>query len=484
MESKLDWEFIKTQLPPEWRELAIERGLIRPQLPQLHAKITDIEQVLRLLLHRVSNNTSLQMTTATAAMAKQAITLAHGEQAADEVPLVELSAPALHYWERKLAPYLAELLARMLATDSMFPPAQWSGYDVVLADGTTVTHPGAKGTTARVLYALRLCDLTVISCQATDEHGSEAFRVFDPQPGQLWIADRLYSNPFDIAWVHDAGAVALVRYNFGALPLYDRFERPFDVLDHVRLFRTPGETAQWPVQVLLDKHTPIQGRLCALRLSDAQAHKARERLRREQGADVSAEALQAAAWMIVFTTIPDDRLTTDQVLELYRLRWQVELEIKRDKSLGGLDQLPNFRTDTIATWLYAKLLLQQIARKIVSPTVAFPPCAGRDALVPGVPAKPTAVARGAAGAARHDERSRARVQPTAVVRGAAGAARSDGQSRARIQPTAVVRSTARTARGDEQSRARVQPTAVVRGATRTARGDERSRARVQPTAIV
>jgi hypothetical protein len=439
MESKLDWEFIKAQLPPEWRELAIERGLIRSQPPQLHAKITDIEQVLRLLLHRVSHRTSLLTTTATAVMAKQAIRRAQGEQAADKAQLVELSAPALHYWERKMAPYLAELLARMLATDELFPPAQWSGYDLVLADGTTVTRPGAKGTTARVLYALRLCDLTVVSCQVTDEHGSESFRVFEPRPGQLWIADRFYSNPFDIAWVNDAGAATLVRYNLGALPLHDSFGRPFDVLDHVRLYRKAGERAEWSVQVLLKDHTPIEGRLCALRLSEEQAEKARERLRREYGADVSAQSLQAAAWVLVFTTAPADRMTTRQVLELYRLRWQIELELKRDKSLGGMDELPNFRTDTIATWLYTQLLLQQIARKIVSPTVAFPPCAVGGDILPGAPRKPNTVASRAGLADRAaDERPRAQRKPNAVAsRAALAACAADERSCAGPKPNAV-----------------------------------------------
>jgi hypothetical protein len=37
-----------------------------------------------------------------------------------------------------------------------------------------------------------------------------------------------------------------------------------------------------------------------------------------------------------------------------------------------MDKLPNFRPDTITTWLNAKLLLQQIVRKIVSPAVALP----------------------------------------------------------------------------------------------------------------
>jgi len=48
MATELDWEFVKAQLPAGWRELAVERGLIHPLPPQLHAKVTDIEQVLRI----------------------------------------------------------------------------------------------------------------------------------------------------------------------------------------------------------------------------------------------------------------------------------------------------------------------------------------------------------------------------------------------------------------------------------------------------
>jgi hypothetical protein len=372
---KLDWEFIKAQLPPRWKELAIERGLIRPQPPQLHAKVTDIEQVLRPLLYRVGLEASLQVATSTAAAAKEAAEQVAGQEAADGANLVDLSAPALHYWERKMGSYLAELLALMLEPRDMFAPLRWSGYEIIIADGTVITRPGAKGTTARVLYALRLADLTLISCQVTDEHGNESVRVFEPNAGQLWMGDRQYSNPREVAWVVDAGADALVRYNLGSLPLYDRSGRSFDVLRHIRGLEQPGEMAEWLVEVHPAKHAPIQGRLCAVRLSDEQAQKAREQLRRGHRNDVSAKSLDAASWVILFTTAPAERLTTAQVLELYRLRWQVELEIRRDKSIGGLDKLPNFREDTIATWLYAKLLIQQIARKAVSPSVAFPPSA-------------------------------------------------------------------------------------------------------------
>jgi hypothetical protein len=153
-------------------------------------------------------------------------------------------------------------------------------------------------------------------------------------------------------------------------------------MDHVRRLDGGERSAAWSVYVHPPNHAPIRGRLCAVRLPEEEAEKARDRLRKEEGANVSARALEAAAWLILFTTAPAERMTTAMVLALYRLRWQVELEIKRNKSLGGMDDLPNFRDDTIATWLYGKLLIQQIARRTVSPSVAFPPSAVDVAFLP------------------------------------------------------------------------------------------------------
>jgi hypothetical protein len=53
---------------------------------------------------------------------------------------------------------------------------------------------------------------------------------------------------------------------------------------------------------------------------------------------------------------------------------QIELHIKRDKSIAGLDRLPNRRPDTVYTWICAKLLLGQVARKMASSQMAIPPC--------------------------------------------------------------------------------------------------------------
>ena len=82
-----------------------------------------------------------------------------------------------------------------------------------------------------------------------------------------------------------------------------------------------------------------------------------------------------ADFVVVFTTADKARLNTFLIMELYRIRWQVELRIKRDKSLGDLDELPNFRKDTIHSWLCAKLLAQLLVSRIASEKVAFPPWA-------------------------------------------------------------------------------------------------------------
>jgi Transposase DDE domain len=356
---QVDWEFFRAQLPSGWRELACERGLIRPQPAQLGAKVKDIEPVLRLILHRAGLEASLKTTT--------------GEAAAAD--LIDLSGVALHKWERKLGPYLAELTAKLCDAPTSFAAARWSGYDIFVGDGSVVTRPGAEGTTARVHYVLRLATLQFVRSIVTDEHSGETLRLHEDvaAPGQLWIFDRGYANPPGIAALVRKGPAVIVRYNRGTLPLYDAQGRLFDVLANVRALCKPGAVGEWRVWVHLAAGERIRGRLCAMRLPDDKVEEARERLRCEYGKEVSVESLEAASWVMVFTTVPHSRMKAPRVLEIYRLRWQAELEIKRDKSIGGLDRLPNFRSDTIATWLQAKLLIQLVAKKIASLAEAFPP---------------------------------------------------------------------------------------------------------------
>ena len=364
----LDWATIESQLPADFRERAAKRNLVKARLPKhLGAKVTDIGQILRLVLYQVGRNIGQQPAAAAFAAAG----------------LLVMSHVALHKWMKKLGAYLAEIVAAMVTeAHAAFVPERWAGYELVAVDATCVQRPGAKGTTSRVHRALRLTDLRVIHAEVTDHHGGETFKRFTPCAKQLWIGDRLYANPPGIAWVKDHRGEVLVRYNRGSLPLYDAKGCALDALGKLAKLRRPGELREWKAFVQPQGHDRVEGRLCAVRLPREKADQARERLRREQAGELTAESLAMADFVVVFTTVPCHELHLDQIMELYRLRWQIELDFKRDKSTTGLDLLPNFLPETIESWIYAKLLLHQIVRKLADSGSAFPPAAVVDAIGP------------------------------------------------------------------------------------------------------
>ena len=78
-----------------------------------------------------------------------------------------------------------------------------------------------------------------------------------------------------------------------------------------------------------------------MRKSAAAAVLGRERVRRESmrgRTQVQPQTLEAAEYVLVFTTL-EPRVEAAQVMALYRLRWQIELEFKRLKSLLHLGHL-------------------------------------------------------------------------------------------------------------------------------------------------
>ena len=73
------------------------------------------------------------------------------------------------------------------------------------------------------------------------------------------------------------------------------------------------------------------------------------------------------------TTAPRERLDRATVLEIYRLRWQIELLFKRLKSLLDFDELPAHTEPLVRAWLLARLLAAALADRFVNIEPAFPP---------------------------------------------------------------------------------------------------------------
>jgi transposase len=68
---------------------------------------------------------------------------------------------------------------------------------------------------------------------------------------------------------------------------------------------------------------------------------------------------------MVFTTLRSKELSTRDVLELYRVRWQIELRFKHLKSLLGLGCLPKYDDASCRAWIQAKLLCGLLIERLM-----------------------------------------------------------------------------------------------------------------------
>lgn len=354
------WDLIRAELPDGWREDAKAYRILTMKRAPTGAKLTSVDQVLHLILSHVGLDSSLRTTTSKAA-------------ASEDLPA--LSAVSLHQWMKKAGPWIGGMIVKLTDSDLLFAPAQWHGFEVIVADATVVTRPGSAGTDARVHYAVRLADFSYLHCEVTDGTGGEKLRRFPMAPGQLYVVDRGYANPPAFAYAQEAGGDLLVRYAHGSLPLYDAQGQSVDVVANVTSLSREGETKEWDAFVHPKGHAPIRVRLLAYKLDETQAAKARERLRKEYGTNVAPPLAALAGSIVLVTTVASDAMASADLFRLYRLRWQVERVIKQDKSIGGLARLPNFLPETIRCWLNAKMLLAVIARRLVvrASELAFPP---------------------------------------------------------------------------------------------------------------
>ena len=131
----------------------------------------------------------------------------------------------------------------------------------------------------------------------------------------------------------------------------------------------------------------IAGRVCVLRKSAEAIRLAHQKIRRDaarKGNHVQPATLRFAEYVIVFTTFPEPPFSAADVLEWYRLRWQVELVFKRFKSLAQLGHVPKYDDDSAKAWLYGKLFVALLVEKLIHHARAISPW-GYDVPAPAPP---------------------------------------------------------------------------------------------------
>jgi hypothetical protein len=352
-----DWQVLVGLLPTGWEELGRSTGAVT----RLRG-FESLSDLFRTLLLHVGCGWSLRETSVQAKLAG----------------IADVSDVTLLNRLRQSEDWLRQLCQQLWKDNGVSLEPALKGQPVRLVDATVVKEPGPTGGQWRIHYSIRLPSLECDYFDLTPVRGKktgERMGRFPLQAGELVLADAGYCNPPGIAAVVSQSADVCVRFNRTALPLSDEKGRPFPLLKKVQRLRRAGEIAEWRVWVQ-EGSQKIAGRLCGIRKSEAAVQRAQRKLALKQqngkGKD-TPENREYACYVLVFTTLPKDRATARQVLECYRLRWQIELTFKRLKSIVRLGHVPKHDDQSSRAWLYGKLFVALLSQKLARVGSAISP---------------------------------------------------------------------------------------------------------------
>jgi hypothetical protein len=351
-----DWQVLLGLFPGDWRELGRSSGAVR----RLRG-FASLDALLRTLLLHVGCGWSLRETAVQAKLA--------GIADVSDVTLLNRLRDA-EVWLRLLCEQLWK------ANGVILEPA-FSARPIRLVDATVVCEPGKTGSQWKIHYSLRLPTLECDEFDLTSTRGAgtaERFGRFHFQAGELILADAGYCHAEGIGSVVAAQADLCVRLNPHALPLFDEQDQPFPLLDRLALLRQAGDLAGWPVWIHRGQQR-IAGRVCAIRKSKQAIAQAQRRLslKQQAGKTVGPETRKYAEYVLVFTTLNYSEANAQQVLEAYRLRWQVELTFKRLKSIVQIGHIPKHDEKSSRAWLYGKLLVALLSQRLAQVGKAISP---------------------------------------------------------------------------------------------------------------
>lgn len=373
------WSYLLSFLPAEseLEKTARECGAFRRR-----RAVDSASELLRLALAYGFCGLSLRQTAAWAEVA--------GVASISDVALLNRLRSA----DRWLGHLLGNKLAERAATSLNAPRS----LRLRIVDATTVSKPGSTGTDWRVHLGFDLATLAIDHVELTDARGGETLCRFTFEPGDVVVGDRGYAHRRGLWSVLSSGADFLVRLNWQNIPLQRPNGRKFEVLDALRSL-PEARVGEFAVRVTPQRKEgipAIAARLVAVRKSEAAAEESRRRVLKERskkGRAVDPRTLEAASYVFVLTSVPEERMDAAQVLEAYRLRWQIELAFKRLKSLLHLNELPARDPALARSYIFAKLLAALLLEDFTDHFLSFSPWGFR---LVRAPTEPLADSKGAA----------------------------------------------------------------------------------------
>jgi len=250
---------------------------------------------------------------------------------------------------------------------------KFTSYKIVALDASNVTEKGSAKRTFRLHYAIDLLKMCSAAHKITTQKIGETLLNFTIDKNWLILADRAYGTITGIEHCINSQANFILRLKHKAFKIYDENGSEINILSRIRKAKC-DQLLEIPAFIKLPKLGLTKVRIC---IGKAPANKLEEIAKRCKRKDskkqlnTSEEALQLSQYVVLITALPSE-ITADEIVSLYRYRWQVEIYFKRLKSILDFGNIPLQREDSIHAWLNGKLLVSLLIEQMLS-EVSFSP---------------------------------------------------------------------------------------------------------------
>ncbi len=238
-------------------------------------------------------------------------------------------------WRKRLGqanPWLGWLLSVLLAHRPTTVPLA-RGHRVRLIDATRLRQWRGTGDDWRVHLSYDVSIGQMDQVVVTTRHGAEGFQHAGLRPGDLCVADAGFGIRASVAMLHAQAADGILRVYPPNFPVEDALGQRIDLTPWLA---TPGgpvirDLACWCRYG--QQRFPV--RLLALPLpAEVAAAKRRRKLKeaRDKSRTISETKLFYLGMVVLVTTL-DHAWPAEDIFQMYRARWQIELVFKRIKQL-------------------------------------------------------------------------------------------------------------------------------------------------------
>jgi len=344
---------IKKYLPKEWEEAAKESGaLVRSR------NIKTAEELLALNMLYITNEGSFQIASA-------AMKLAKG---------ISVNKNAAYKRIKASGEWLRWMAKEMCVSEGAFilKPSYLGEKQVKIIDASDETTKGKSKKTWRLHYMFNLFEFQCASMEITTNKEGEKLPRHKFSENDIVVADRIYCTMSGIEHVLSYNSDFVLRFKSKAFNLYNEKGEALELLPYFRHLK-PLENTNIHCYYKLSNGELRPIRIVAMK-KDAKAieeckRKMNRKVSKKQEKPVQYATIELNEYVVLATSLD---YTNEQILELYRARWQIEQVFYRLKSLFGYGEVPSKNEDAVKAWFYGKLFLAVLCERVLK-SLSFSP---------------------------------------------------------------------------------------------------------------